>query len=212
MDILDDTGSFSPQHLTELSEFVEKHLLSTSKDRDWVSSIIIVEERSNYAGRWLCEETKNSLGEITSIDCLIFLNVFHVRRLSLALEIQIKELKKILSHEYGHHWTLSYLIRNHGFNFSRDRLPQEYYEARGLNTLNCIEFYTKQSHKHDWYRCDKEIIAEDYRCLFAPPPYNVDHQIVEAKAAKHVITLDHPNSTVRKFIENIHITYGLKKK
>jgi hypothetical protein len=206
MHIIDETGDFTPQHLQELSEFVETYLLSTSTDRGWLSGIVIVEERSNYGGFWECEVKKNSQGDIYFFECAIVLNAYSPKIFD-SPDDQIKELKKVLAHEYGHHWTLSYLIKNYGFDYCQDRLPQAYYEVRGLDVSNCIAFYTEVSHPNDWYKCDKEIIAEDYRCLFAPAPHNVDHQIVTM--AQNIITLDCPDASVREFIENIHITYGL---
>lgn len=205
MQILDETGYFTPQHLQELSEFVETQLLSTITDREWLSGIVIVEERSRYGGFWECEVKKNDRGDIDLFECIIVLNAFY-SNVFRSPDDRINELKKVLAHEYGHHWTLSYLIRNHCFDYCRDRLPQEYYEARGLNTSNCIAFYTDQSHQDDWYKCDKEIIAEDYRCLFAPNPYNSDHQILSE--AQHIIDLEYPSNLVRELIKNIHITYG----
>jgi hypothetical protein len=205
MQILDETGDFTPQHLQELSEFVETHLLSTNTERDWLSGIVIVEERSNYGGFWECQVERNDRGEIRLFECAICLNTYYANTFSSPND-RIKELKKILAHEYGHHWTLSYLIRNCGFDYCQDRLPKKYYEVRGLKESDCIAFYMKPSQPNDWYRCDKEIIAEDYRCLFAPDPHNIGHQIVEE--APHLITISYPNLQAREFIENMHITYG----
>lgn len=202
MYIIDDTNVFTSSHLQQLSDFVERDLLSTDVDRCMVSGIVVTHERSDYDGLWSCQINRNSQEEVTSVECLIFLNTFY--SLSPSQDGQIEELKKVLAHEYGHHWTLSHLIRNHDFNYLTDRMPPQYYQLRGLEETLYTAFYTDKS-ESAWYKCDKEMIAEDYKFLFAPHPYNQPHRIVE-EAGAHIVDLNlqHPNESVRQFIENMN--------
>lgn len=93
MQILDETGDFTPQHLQELSEFVETHLLSTNTERDWLSGIVIVEERSNYGGFWECQVERNDRGDIRLFECVICLNAYYANTFRSPTD-RIKELKK----------------------------------------------------------------------------------------------------------------------
>jgi hypothetical protein len=135
------------------------------------------------------------------------LNTFYLE-LPESPDNQIEQFKKILAHEYGHHWTLSHLIKNLNFNHVRDRLPQIYYDRRGLTESICTAFYRDDSIE-SWFRCDKEIIAEDYKFLFADERYGKPHRIVEE--ARGIINLDHPNASVDDFIRNIYLLQALER-
>jgi hypothetical protein len=201
MQIIDETRKFSDQHLQMLSDFIERDLLSNSFDRDMLYKIVVVDRPySGYDGAWMHDEKSNP-----NIRCIILLNVFYVLQFE-SQDDQLEQFKRVLAHEYGHHWTLSHLIKNHNFNYLQDRLPQTYYQRRGLDNSMCSATYADKSDGY-WYRCDKEIIAEDYKFLFAPDRYGKPHRIVEE--AKAIIDLDHPNELVGEFIENIDTLQSL---
>ncbi|MED5371030.1 MAG: hypothetical protein VX899_08465 [Myxococcota bacterium] len=73
-----------------------------------------------------------------------------------------------LAHEYGHHYTLGHLSRGVGLPLSRQiggkrlRVPPRFYRVRALDPS------TYSGGTDDWYRCDAELLAEDYRVLSAP--------------------------------------------
>jgi hypothetical protein len=204
MQIIDETSMFSDQQLQMLSDFIERDLLSNSIDRAMLYKVAIVYRPYNGSdGSWQCKKIESQDGT-DIIRCVIFLNAFFTRQLETK-DLQIEKLKEVLAHEYGHHWTLSHLIRNHNFNCT-ERLPRTYYDRRGLQESMCKAAYSDSS-MESWYRCDKEIIAEDYKFLFAPDRYGKPHRIVEE--AKAIIDLEHPNELVCDFIENIDTLQSL---
>jgi predicted Zn-dependent protease with MMP-like domain len=206
MRIIDETGMFSDQHLQMLLDFIERELLSNVIDRAMLHKVAIVyRPYSDYDGSWQCRKIESQNGTDT-IRCVIFLNAFFTREFETK-DKEIEQFKKVLAHEYGHHWTLSYLIKNHDFD-CKTRLPREYYDRRGLEESMCSAAYADNSWE-SWYRCDKEIIAEDYKFLFAPDRYGKPHRIVEDEEAKAIIELENPNESVHEFIRDIHILPSL---
>ena len=153
--------------MESLSDFVEQELrLSSPIELAWLDVIEIRDLRSNDNGYWVGNYDRDR----QTFTATIYLN-------SLVLGT-IEQLKRTLANEYGHHWTLSYLAVVHSLQVYNERLPRTYYKIRGLSEDHCV--YTPGQIKayEDWMRCDKEIIAEDYRVLFSPHPHNQDHQMV----------------------------------
>ena len=111
-----------------------------------------------------------------------------------ATSIMIEDCKKTLAHEYGHHWTLSYLAVNHGIDYTRHQIPWKYYWLRKLNPLHHAHNYSK-----GWENCDQEIVAEDYRVLFAPPPHNQEHEIVRRKNGR----FKNPGRSIEQYIREL---------
>lgn len=193
MFIQDETGHFSSEDLQELRRFVQHDLLSTDIELDWLGKIIIRNDgRSGYGGYWDIKIITNSddSDAVEAVIAIIVLNYYIVQYLPLL--IRLDRLKEILAHEYGHHWTLSYLIVNGIIqDYFQDRLPKHYYQIRGLNLTDHAPDYSK-----DWCNCDKEIIAEDYRCSFAPSSYNKNHQMKDH--------LPLPSIEVQRYINNLN--------
>jgi hypothetical protein len=191
---------FSQQHLRKLQDFVEIDLLSSIESSEMLKEIVIVDEDEEWDGSWSAKRTESG------IVCVIQLNIFFVKD-SLSLDEKIESLKTILAHEHGHHWTLSHLMNNFSnFNYLRDRLPVEYYALRGLDKSKYSAFYINDSFEA-WCRCDKEIIAEDYKFLFAPEPHGNFHRIVEE--ALDSILLENPSELVSNFIRRINMIKSL---
>jgi len=166
--IKDFSKQYTLDELESLSDFVEQELrLSSPIELAWLDVIEIRDLRSNDNGYWVGNYDRDR----QTFTATIYLN-------SLVLGT-IEQLKRTLAHEYGHHWTLSYLAVHHNLRIYKERLPRTYYKIRGLSEEHCV--YTPGQSKasyEDWMRCDKEIIAEDYRVLFSPHPHNQDHQMV----------------------------------
>lgn len=184
----DETGRFSQADLDELRNFIINDLLSTEIELDWLSVIKIRRVESDYLGTWKAEfhrDPQNS-NEIDGIAAVIVLNYFYLKTLNA--------LKETLAHEYGHHWTLCYLSVNQGIDIWKQRIPSQYYLLRGLDEQDYAHDYSK-----GWHKCDKEIIAEDYRVLFSPDPYNQKHEIVVTEPDK--LTL--PNEATNQYIRNL---------
>lgn len=165
--IEDFSNQYTLEELESLSDFVEQELrLSSPIELAWLDVIEIRDLGLNTNGDWY--------GQYDD-DAQTFKAIIRLNYLVLGT---IEQLQRILAHEYGHHWTLSYLAVHHNLRIYKERLPRTYYKIRGLSEEHCI--YSPQQIRtfEDWMRCDKEIIAEDYRVLFSPHPHNQDHQMV----------------------------------
>ncbi len=193
--ITNDTEvSFSPQHLQELLDFVQIELLSDSDSLAMLKEIVVVNEYEDWDGNWSAKRTE------AGIVCVIQLNIFFVDE-GLSLDEKIDKLKTVLAHEHGHHWTLSHLMNRFSYFNLRDRMPMEYYTLRGLDQARYSAFYINSSFEA-WCRCDKEIIAEDYKFLFAPEPHGNFHRIVE-EANDNI--LKNPSASIGDFIRRINL-------
>ena len=186
--ILDDSNNFSPEELNELESFVTNDILSKPYDRDLLEFIKIYDYgNTGYDGFWNGSfRYSENTGELEGVWIEIHLNYFYLKT--------IEALKETLAHEYGHHWTLLYCALNRGYNPYQDRLPEDYYNIRCLNAA---------VYSHDgrnWCHCDKEIIAEDYRFLFAPSPYNGEHDII---TSCDCTSLSLPDDTIKTYISDL---------
>lgn len=165
--IEDFSNQYTLEELESLSDFVEQELrLSSPIELAWLDVIEIRDLGLDTNGDWYGRYDDDG-------------QTFKARiRLNSLVLGTIEQLQRTLAHEYGHHWTLSYLAVHHNLRIYKERLPRTYYKIRGLSEEHCI--YSPQQIRtfEDWMRCDKEIIAEDYRVLFSPHPHNQDHQMV----------------------------------
>jgi hypothetical protein len=192
MCIVDQSGILSPEDLDELDNFIQNHLLSQVRDRVWLGKILVHNIQSNYDGTWGITVKQSPEGVLTLV-AVITLNIYRFR--GLASHIRLIELKKVLAHEYGHHWTLVYLYASQRMtDYFYERLPAEYYALRDLSQDHYACDYSLE-----WHRCDKEIIAEDYRVLFAPHPCDQNHRMVEHP----VLQLESPNQAVADYIQSL---------
>jgi hypothetical protein len=183
--VTDETGKFSIAQCQELENFIANELLSDARDRSWLKRVVIRNDGlKDYQGYWVIRSSSSAQGRVTALGAEIVLNYFYLKTLSA--------LKTTLAHEYGHHWTLCYAIVNGGFNFSRDRIPDPYYELRGLTSD-----YHRGSYRNlaEWKLCDREVIAEDYRVLFAPAAQAQTHGMVPPLAL--------PSDKVRAYIQGL---------
>lgn len=72
-----------------------------------------------------------------------------------------------LSHEYGHHYTKSYLLLSYGHAADLNR---PYAKTRGLNSDNTyIYLYDSETYTANHYKTLVEIAAEDYLVLMGSP-------------------------------------------
>lgn len=159
--VIDLTNTLSDDEKKQLGEHVVTHCYSTPVERQWLKAIVVREDgNEGYTGYWTAEVGVNSNSIVESIEAVIVLN-----RTYLA---DLEELRETLSHEYGHHVTLSYMLMS--FNVADDitqllktRAPVDYYRARDIEDTygQTAPFY-----ELGWCNCDKEILAEDYRVLF----------------------------------------------
>lgn len=163
--IFDKTGKLKGNQKEKLLKFLLEDCRTTTRDVEWLKAIIIRDDGpTDYFGYWQCR-VKRSMGRVLKFEAVIILNSYYLRT--------IKALEKTLSHEYGHHWTLSHLVRRDHFedehNIFTERAPWAYYRMRRLDPSQVI------AGVNNWLHCDKEIMAEDYRLFFTP--YKEQHRM-----------------------------------
>lgn len=192
--INDKTGKFNREDCNQLITFVERELRSEELDISLIDVILIRNDgRTNYFGYWraVFHYDPDNPNQIIAVAAVIVLNYFYLKT--------IDSLKRTLAHEYGHHWTLSYLAINQGIKMNQ-QLPRQYYELRSLNPEKYFHDYSM-----GWNRCDREIIAEDYRVHFAPPPHNQDHKMVVDSNEG----LSFPDRLVKEYIRDLSIVLDM---
>lgn len=169
-----DREIFTSQDLHEFRNFILTQCTITPTDLNWLTSVIFEwNEEAEYNGYWRIDLVVSSNGIITDIRAIIVLNTFYLRTLN--------RLQRTFSHEYGHHWTLAYFLKSRNIqNLDEVRLPDEYYEKRGLN----YDQYSSDD-SNDWGFRDKEVIAEDYRVLFTP--YKDGHRMVGKRTPNQLL-------------------------
>jgi hypothetical protein len=79
---------------------------------------------------------------------------------------RLREIEDTLCHEYAHHWTMCYHL-DRVYNGLQHRYVMLFYHYRNmpLNTLNC---HLPSVTYAEWLRCDKEVVAEDFKVQFTP--------------------------------------------
>jgi hypothetical protein len=186
----DKTGKFNQEDYDKLVTFIANRLLSDELDISLLDVIRIRNDgATNYFGYWTARfhYDPDDSSNIVAMTAVIVLNYFYLKTMD--------SLMRTLAHEYGHHWTLSYLAINQGIDISQ-KLPHRYYQLRSLNPANYSHDYSM-----GWNRCDREIIAEDYRVLFAPSPYNQDHKMVDDPNDD----LSLPDQSVENYIRSLAV-------
>jgi hypothetical protein len=186
----DRTGKLNQEDCEELATFIANQLLSDEVDIRLLDVVRIRNDgATNYFGYWTARfhYDPDDSSNIVAMAAVIVLNHFYLKT--------IKSLMRTLAHEYGHHWTLSYLAINQGIDMSQ-QLPHEYYQLRLLKPENYSHDYSM-----GWNRCDREIIAEDYRVLFAPPPHNQDHKMVAGSNDDLIL----PDLSIENYIRSLSL-------
>ncbi|WP_058486262.1 S-layer homology domain-containing protein [Defluviitalea phaphyphila] len=99
----------------------------------------------------------------------------------------ISELARILSHEYGHHFTLYYLLTKENKHFNQWE-QTNYAKVRGLLNYKDVEYYSinDTGYIHKWDIA--EIAAEDYVQLFGSPnaKKSVDYKDVKERVEEGI--------------------------
>ena len=162
MQVEDETNSLSSAEKDALVNHILVGCYSTPVDRAWLEKIVVEDKGiTDYTAHWSAVIDVDPTSEsVENVHGLIVLN--------RGMLPSIQHMIDALSHEYGHHVTLSYLLTSR--NLANDmqvlvqtRLPVDYYRARNilLSYQHLDPHYAK-----GWDACDKEIMAEDYRVLF----------------------------------------------
>ncbi|MFA5309323.1 MAG: hypothetical protein WC370_07570 [Dehalococcoidales bacterium] len=162
IDIIDKGHVLNAKEHDELKRYLVEKCRTALRDMGWLSRILIEsnpptgDETEWYAGLWQ-GRFKREKGRVRAFETVITLNSYFLR--------DIESMKMVLAHEYGHNWTLGYLIMLDRIDTEDDiikqRVPWVYYRIRRLDPSMVVP------HNNKWEYCDKEILAEDYRCLFS---------------------------------------------
>lgn len=194
---IEDPKRLFPRHVhSEIARFLDEELLHEEEDINCLLCIKIDRYNSGDYGTWYGVIDLDS-GQLAG---MITLNYTLLKTVSA--------LKETLAHEYGHHWTITHCIRNHWPSVSdniietaRHKLPPAYYAIRGLDNRRYYPDYSR-----GWIFCDREIIAEDYRVLFSPPPYNQHHAVIEQMIEMDVDDIiESPQESIRTYIKNLKL-------
>lgn len=121
-------------------------------------------------------------GDIISSYGYIILNTSYHKDSSILTDY----MKLTLSHEYGHHYTLSHKWVDLDLP-AGTRFPDEYYSVRPLSKAATATDYSK-----GWDNCEVEILAEDYSYLYSGYGY-------QAMSDKY----GYPSAATKTWIESL---------
>lgn len=186
----DNTGKYSA-----LGDVLKNYLNSTLKWRGEISSLkgILVENAgvSGWNGQYLGSYTVSSAGKITIADGSIIINTYYIETQYCAGASNFagcsnEYAKLILSHEYGHHYTLYHKWTDWNLG-SGSRFPDSYYNTRPLSKTGTATDYSL-----GWSNCEVEIIAEDYSYLYSGYGLQAMHT-----------TFGYPSAATKTWLDNI---------
>jgi hypothetical protein len=152
----DTTGRY-PSLGTTLINYLYSNLLSSSSERAYMYQIEIIDCSScNYGGLYTGSYLQNG-NDIYKAYGWIKLNSYYYKDSPYFEDY----MKLILSHEYGHHYSLYHRWVDLDIPYG-DRWPATYYSTRPLSLATTAPDYSK-----GWGNCDVEIMAEDYSYFYS---------------------------------------------
>ncbi|PIR27789.1 hypothetical protein COV39_02645 [Candidatus Berkelbacteria bacterium CG11_big_fil_rev_8_21_14_0_20_40_23] len=142
---------------TPLKDFFKNNLLWTKTEIKQMRQIIITDcadcqWNGNYTGSY-----STSGNTITDAFGWITLNVHNYKDSKYLIDY----MKIILTHEYGHHWSLYYKWTKLNLGVGT-RFPDDYYSTRLLPKEKTASDYSL-----GWDHSDGEIVAEDYQYFYS---------------------------------------------
>lgn len=150
----DPQSILSPNEFAQIEKFIIDKCYCTITELDWLWRIVLRDDGPRgYRGYWAVQYLQVG-ARIESARAIIVLNSFYL--------FTVEQILKTLAHEYGHHWTLMYMLDRLNRPF-QDPAPPLYYRIRGLTPGDFAPDYSR-----GWDRCDKEVLAEDYKYHFSP--------------------------------------------
>jgi guanylate kinase len=153
----DETGLYPG-----LEKSLKDYLNGALKWRNEISSMKKITIRdagaTGWAGQYLGGYTVSPDGkDITTASGSIILNTYYYKDSPIFDDY----MKLVLSHEYGHHYTLYHKWVDWDLTIS-DRFPDSYYTVRPLTKTTTATDYSL-----GWENCEAEIIAEDYSYFYS---------------------------------------------
>lgn len=164
INLIDEAGVLSPHEFYRLRNFVVDHCLCTYVETPWLLDVRVRQDgATSYYGYWSVQFDQIGL-DIRNVHAVIVLNASYL--------LTMEQLERTLAHEFGHHWTLGYMLERLELPFA-EPAPREYYRMRGITETEYAPDYS-----NGWYKCDKEVLAEDYKYFFSP--YTGEHRMEKA--------------------------------
>jgi guanylate kinase len=153
----DETGLYP-----DLEKTLKDYLNGVLKWRNEISSMKKITVRdagaTGWTGQYIGGYTVSADGkDITAASGTIILNTYYYKDSPYFGDY----MKLVLSHEYGHHYTLYHKWVDWDLTIS-DRFPDSYYAVRPLSKVTTATDYSL-----GWENCEAEIIAEDYSYLYS---------------------------------------------
>lgn len=154
--VLDYDGILTDPQKQQLGRFIIDKCRSRIEDIEWIKNIKLRNDGiTGYLGYWTSRYRRVD-NRKTDFTTVIVLNTAYLTT--------VEQMEQTLAHEYGHNWTLGYLTTQGRINsWDAHRSPWRYYRIRRMDSNNFCTDYNQ-----GWQQCDKEVLAEDYRCLFTP--------------------------------------------
>lgn len=161
IDYIDRTGAH-PTLGDQLKSYMSSNLLVRGEVNSLYSIILENAGDTGWAGLYSGSYNQDRNGHITSAWGYITLNSYYYEGNPYFTDY----MKLILSHEYGHHYTLYYKWMVWQIP-AGERFPDSYYAVRPLPKSGTAPDYSL-----GWGNCDAEIIAEDYSYLYSGYGYH----------------------------------------
>ena len=163
INLIDEAGVLTPGDFTRLQNFIVDKCHCTCEELSWLEAVKVRDDgASGYSGYWTASFQRVG-ADVKDLKAVIILNAHYL--------LTVGQLEKTLAHEFGHHWTLGYLMAKYETpSWFGDRAPYLYYRIRGLDPAIFAADYSK-----GWSNCDKEVLAEDYKYRFSP--YTGEHRM-----------------------------------
>jgi hypothetical protein len=157
----DQTGKY-PSLCDQLRSYANGTLKWGSEVPSLYSIVVKNAGETGWAGLYSGSYTIQPNGDITSAWGYISLNTYYYESSPYLVDY----MKLVLSHEYGHHYTLYHKWVDWDLGMAT-RFPDSYYAIRPLSKST-----TAYDYSLGWANCDAEIIAEDYSYLYSGYGYH----------------------------------------
>ncbi len=158
---IDETGQNSSLG-NQLMSYISNNLLYASEVPALYAIILENAGDTGWTGLYSGSYTQEPDGRISSSWGYITLNTYYYKDSPYFIDY----MKLVLSHEYGHHYTLYHKWMAWQSPFG-ERFPDSYYSVRPLTKSGTAPDYSL-----GWANCDAEIIAEDYSYLYSGYGYH----------------------------------------
>ncbi len=180
----DTTGAY-PSLGDTLKSYINSTLYHKSSDLSYMYEIRMVDCSSCGYGGLYSGSYLTAGSDIYKAFGFITLNVAYYKTSPYFVDY----MKLILSHEYGHHYTLYHRWVDLDVPYG-ERFPDAYYNVRPLTKAT-----TTYDYSLGWGNCDVEIIAEDYSYFYSTYGYH-------AMAGTYGL----PSGATNSWIQNISIS------